>query len=239
MGVCDEMKNARIEKILELVKPYSMVHETGIIFAMASVLHSIKNLHRGHIVECGVWRGGCALAMLLIQRELYGKIVKPVHMLDSFAGLPEVENIDGPLASQWQSGADKDTFFDNCKADITDLKKTLEKNNISENDYSIVKGWFDDTIPKFAENLSIEGIAVLRLDSDWYASTKLCLDYLCKLTTEEGLVILDDYYAWDGCAKAMHEYLAKNSLPYRIKSLPFNFGAYFIKREYRNNLSQF
>jgi O-methyltransferase len=239
MGVLDEMTSPSVIRILEIARPYSMVHDTGIIFAMGSVIYAIKNGQKGHIVECGVWKGGCALAMLLIQREIYGQIIKPVHMLDSFDGLPPVDDRDGPLAAQWQSGANQETFYENCKADVTELRNTLIQHGLSVSDYYIVQGWFDNTIPNVAEQLSIEGIAVLRLDSDWYASTKLCLEYFCKLTQEEGVVILDDYYAWDGCAKATHDYFTNYDLPYRIKSLPYNFGAYFIKRLYRDKLSKF
>jgi O-methyltransferase len=239
MGIWDEMMSPSVTKILEEVRPYSMVHDTGIIFAMGAVVYGIKSGRKGHIVECGVWKGGCSLAMLLIQREIFGQIIRPVHMLDSFEGLPPVDERDGPLASEWQLGTDEPTFYENCKADVKDVRDMLGRYNLSFRDYYIVQGWFDDTVPKTAERLSVDGISVLRLDSDWYASTKLCLEYFCKLTSEEGVIVLDDYYAWDGCAKATHEYLGNNDLPYRIKSLPYNFGAYFIKRLFRNDLSKF
>ena len=50
---------------------------------------------------------------------------------------------------------------------------------------------------------------------------------------EGGVVILDDYYAWDGCARATHDFLSRHDLPYRIRDIQGGGGAYFVKRAYR------
>lgn len=239
LGIAEEMASPGVMRILDEVTPFSMVHETGIVFTMGAVIFAVKNKLPGVLLECGTWRGGCSVAMLLIQRELFGKVIKPVYMLDSFEGLPIVDQRDGPLAAQWQAGADKDKFFDNCKAARGDLENLLQQYQFLDCDYKLVRGWFDSTVPSVASELSEKGIAVLRLDGDWYTSTDVSLKYLCPLTCEKGVVIIDDYYAWDGCARALHDYLSKNDLPYRIKSLPYNFGAYLIKRAYRASFSEF
>ena len=239
MNISEEMNDPSIKYILEIVGPHSMVHESGIIFTIASVVYAIKNNLHGVLVECGTWRGGCAVAMLLIQRELFGKVLKPVYMLDSFEGLPEVEERDGPLAASWQAGGDKEKFFDNCKAAQEDLEKLLKLHKFVEGEYRLVRGWFDQTVPPLADALVSQGIAVLRLDGDWYASTAVALKHLCPITDENGVVIIDDYYSWDGCARAVHDYLAGSNIPYRIKSLPYNFGAYFIKRAHRLSFGEF
>ena len=239
LGIADEMNSPIIKKILDTVMPYSMVHETGIIFTMAAVVYAIKNELPGAILECGAWRGGCSVAMLLVQRGLFGKILKPVYILDSFEGLPRVDHRDGPLAAEWQTGADQEFFFDNCKAAQHDLEILLHKHNFLHGDYKLVRGWFEVTVPNVAAEFLGQGLAVLRLDGDWYASTEVALKHLCPIISEQGVVIVDDYYAWDGCARAVHDYLSSNDLPYRIKSLPYNFGAYFIKRAYRSNFNEF
>jgi O-methyltransferase len=66
------------------------------------------------------------------------------------------------------------------------------------------RGWFQETLP--ADAKSIDAISVLRLDGDWYASTKICLEYLYPRLACGGLLILDDYYLWEGCRKATDEY---------------------------------
>ena len=239
LGIAEEMNDFRIKNILDAVSPYSMVHETGIVFTMASVVYAIKNSLPGVLLECGTWRGGCAVAMLMVQREIFGKVIKPVYMLDSFEGLPVVDHRDGPLAAEWQAGADKEKFFDNCKAVQEDLENLLKQYQFKDNEYSLVRGWFENTVPTVAQELSAHGIAVLRLDGDWYSSTEVALKYLCPITSEGGIVIVDDYYAWDGCARAVHDYISGRNLPYRIKSLPYNFGAYFIKRAFRSSFNEF
>lgn len=239
LGIAEEMSHPKIRKILDEVAPYSMVHESGIAFTMAAVVYAIKNNLPGVLLECGTWRGGCSVAMLLVQRELFGRIIKPVYMLDSFEGLPKVDHRDGPLAAEWQAGADQEKFFDNCKAAQKDLENLLKKHEFLESEYKLVRGWFDITVPEVALELSEQGIAVLRLDGDWYASTDVALKHLCPITCEGGVVIVDDYYAWDGCARALHDFISGSDLPYRIKSLPYNFGAYFIKRAYRSSFNEF
>lgn len=239
LGIAEEMCDPHIKKILDMVSSYSMVHETGIIFTMAAVVYAIKNKLPGVLLECGTWRGGCSVAMLLVQRELYGRVLKPVYMLDSFEGLPIVDHRDGPLAAEWQAGADQEKFFDNCKAAQNDLENLLEQHQFLSSEYKLIRGWFENTVPGVAAELAEQSIAVLRLDGDWYASTDVSISHLCPITCEQGVVIVDDYYAWDGCARAVHDYLSRNDLPYRIKSLPYNFGAYFLKRAARSNFNEF
>jgi hypothetical protein len=73
--------------------------------------------------------------------------------------------------------------------------------------FEIVKGWFDETVPKFAAEQST--IALLRLDGDWYESTMVCLTHLFPLVPDGGLVIFDDYGYWEGCTRAVHDYLSR------------------------------
>jgi O-methyltransferase len=75
--------------------------------------------------------------------------------------------------------------------------------------FSLIKGWFDETIPTFKPP---EPIAVLRLDADWSESTLTCLKHLYPHVAPGGVVIIDDYWAWDGCARAVHEFVFKHAL---------------------------
>ncbi len=77
-----------------------------------------------------------------------------------------------------------------------------------------VKGWFDKTLPATKDRVG--AIAVLRIDADWHASVRCCLESLYDQVSPGGFVILDDYDAWDGCAIATHEFLAERKLSHRI-----------------------
>ena len=70
-----------------------------------------------------------------------------------------------------------------------------------------VKGWFDQTLPTNRDRIG--PIALLRIDCDWYSSVMCCLDNLYDQVADRGFVVLDDYYTWDGCAIAVHEFLGQ------------------------------
>jgi hypothetical protein len=162
--------------IYEQVRPYTMVPEAGIAFVVQETIRLIESDVPGVLVECGVWRGGASMAMLAAQRFRFGRVVRTMVMLDSFEGLPPAESHDGPLARAWQEGACPEFFFDNCRASVDELRDALSLLDFSPADYRIIKGWFCNTVPELREELGEESIALLRLDSDWYASTKVCLE---------------------------------------------------------------
>ncbi|GAB4446670.1 MAG: hypothetical protein Fur0028_01310 [Bacteroidales bacterium] len=151
----------------------------------------------GKIVECGVWKGGMIAAIA----ELLGKDFE-YHLFDSFEGLPSPNENDGKLAIDWYNK----NGINNCVVDISFAKKAMKKSKIDKVYFH--KGWFNETIP----NLEINDISVLRIDSDWYDSVKISLDYLFPKVKLGGILIIDDYYAWEGCRKSVNEYFTRNSL---------------------------
>lgn len=227
----------KVAGILGCVAPYTMVHPTSVAFAIQEAARLAIEEHSGSIVECGSWRGGTSFAMLLAQRAAVGRIVLPVYLLDSFEGLPPAEERDGPLALEWQSGAYPEWFFDNCLADESEVEKTARRFGLSESEACIRRGWFAETIPKLASDLGPDSISLLRLDCDWYDSTRLCLEYLMPIVQVGAKVIVDDYYAWDGCARALHDWLSHHDHPYRIKSFYSNYGAFFMKSSARASIT--
>lgn len=134
------------------------------------------------------------------------------YLFDSFRGLPPAKQIDGPAALAWQSDTQSPTYFNNCRAEINEARCAMNRSGVSR--VHIVPGWFSDTLPTFPMDRSI---AVLRLDSDWYESTMQCLESLFHLVTDQGLVIIDDYYVWDGCARAVHDFLSKSGSLCRLR----------------------
>ncbi len=159
----------------------------------------------GCVVECGVWRGGMSAA---IADVLPGR----VHLLfDSFEGLPPAQDSDGPSALEYQKNISSPTYYDNCRAEISSAQTAMRMSKAK--DFRLVKGWFDQTMPKFSVP---EPIAVLRLDGDWYSSTMDCLTNMYPQVMEGGLVLIDDYYTWDGCARAVHDYFSAFKLAERI-----------------------
>lgn len=155
----------------------------------------------GDIVECGVWRGGMIAAISEMNKR------KQIHLFDSFEGLPEAKDIDGKGAIAWQQNKTSKWYYNNCSAPEDYAIQAMYKSGSRE--FYIHKGWFSETVPYYKRKISI-----LRLDCDWYESVMCCMKYLFPLVTYGGVVIIDDYYVWDGCAKAIHEYLKDTS--YRV-----------------------
>jgi O-methyltransferase len=216
------------------VRPFTMAPDLAVHFTALETVRLITAGVPGVLVECGAWRGGCSMAMLLAQAELFGQVVRPVHLLDSFAGLPAAAERDGPLARRWQSETDSPGYHDNCMASEEQLRADMASLGFSEGEYFVHPGWFADTLPSLAAQLGETPIALLRLDGDWYDSTLVCLHHLEPRVAVEGTVLIDDYYAWDGCARAVHDYLSAGDHAYRIKSLAGFCGAYFTKRAARD-----
>jgi O-methyltransferase len=173
------------------------------VFAVNLALARAVSTIPGAIVECGTWKGGmiAAIAETLGNNRKY-------FLCDSFQGLPIAREIDGPAAMKWQ--ADNQN---NCRASEDDVKESMKLAGITS--YQIVAGWFDDTLP----SLNVGPIALLRLDADWYGSTLRCLNYMFDRVAKGGIIIVDDYYVWDGCSRAVHRFLSGGSHTERIQSL--------------------
>lgn len=195
-------------------KDYTMIDEKTYINNL-KIAEKAKNI-TGDIVECGVWRGGmiAGIAELLGPKSKY-------FLYDSFEGLPDAKEIDGASALDWQSNSEGEHYHDNCKAEINFANEAMTKTGV---DFQLIKGWFDDTVP-FHKH---EKISLLRLDADWYDSTIVCLKHFFPKVVQGGIVIIDDYYVWDGCTKAVHDYLAEIKSNCRIYQLD-NKVAYIIK----------
>ncbi|NDC63003.1 MAG: hypothetical protein EBZ59_03245 [Planctomycetia bacterium] len=162
----------------------------------------------GCVVECGVWRGGMAAGLAEVlgpQREYV--------LSDSFEGLPPAKEIDGANALEWQKNTTAPGYHDNCSADESYARAAMSKSGASK--VALVKGWFQDTVPHFSLPAPF---ALLRLDGDWYESTSIFLESLFRHVTPGGLIVIDDYYFWEGCTRATHDFLSRHARCERIAS---------------------
>jgi O-methyltransferase len=161
---------------------------------------------QGCVIECGVWRGGMSAGMA----EVLGP-TREYFLFDSFEGLPPATLKDGEAARAWQQDTESPSYYDNCRASVADAEKAMALSGVPR--YTIIKGWFDQTLPAFVPP---SPIAILRVDGDWYDSTMIVLESLFRFVAKDGIVILDDYYAWDGCSLAVHDFLSKQQSTARI-----------------------
>lgn len=177
----------------------------------------------GAVVECGTWRGGMAAGLI----EIVGK-ERDYWFFDSFEGLPPVTDEDGAAAKAYQEDKDAPGFLDNCRAELADFERNIARTGIGTDKVRILKGFFEDTLPALDLN-DIGPIAILRLDADWYESTKICLDKFWDNLVVGGLILIDDYYTWDGCTQAVNEFAARTKPAQRLRQGPLARTSYLIK----------
>jgi O-methyltransferase len=200
----------RLARLFRKYQPFTMIPE-GTYVDNLLLARSIREVS-GCVVECGVWRGG----MIAGIAEVLGPS-RRYYLVDSFEGLPPAQQIDGPAALKWQANKTHPMYLNNCTASEAEAENAMKLSQCSR--FTIVKGWFHDILP----NLDLpEGIALLRLDADWYHSTRDCLQNLVPRLNPGGIIIVDDYYTWDGCTTAVHEFLANCSAGFRMKQFGNN-----------------
>jgi O-methyltransferase len=192
--------------IYDMYKEFTM---TSPDLFVQNLLLAEKYKHvEGVVVECGTWRGG----MIGGIAKLFNQPSRTYYLYDSFEGLPDATELDGKQAQAFATDEAMIEKYDNCKAEIEFAQKAMKIANVAEP--IITKGWFNETLSTFPKN---EKIAVLRLDGDWYESTLECLNALFDNVAEGGVIIIDDYYAWEGCAKAVHDFLSSRKSDMRIR----------------------
>lgn len=201
------MENSEYTKYLRIYKEFAD-------FTMIPRDTYIKNLilcesflnKTGAVVECGVWRGGmiAGIARLFSDDRQY-------YLFDSFEGLPQAQDIDGKAIKTWQANKTSPAYYDNCKAEESFAQEAMKRSGAKN--FHIKRGWFDKTMPDFPPE---QQIAILRIDADLYDSTLLCLKNLYKYVAKGGCIIIDDYYTWEGCSKAVHDFLSQSKSADRI-----------------------
>jgi O-methyltransferase len=176
----------------------------------------------GCVVECGTWRGGMAAGLALI-----GGCDRDYFFFDSFEGLPAATAEDGDYATWWQAHRDGTPHRDNCTASFDEFMATMGRVALPSARLHVHEGFFEATLPC----ADVPPVAVLRLDADWYESTMLCLEYFWDRMLPGALVVIDDYYAWEGCRKAMHAFLARRGAKEAIRQSRFGKFAYLVREQ--------
>jgi hypothetical protein len=214
--IIKDSEKAKRMKIVYLAQPYSMVSRSG-LFTTYDIVDKIgKNNINGCFIECGVARGGCSAIMAMVADK--HKSNRKVWLFDSFEGLPEPTAEDE--FDRNKHPIEKDRHSDDVQkgcclgtyGEVSELmfsKLRLNKANIF-----MVKGWFQDTLPKYKDKIG--KISFLRIDADWYASTKCCLEELYDNVIRGGYVYIDDYESCIGCKKATDEFLEKKHLSVKL-----------------------
>lgn len=204
------VQRARLARIYKRYQHATMIPKEVFIdnLELARQVQSDPTLAGHGVVECGTWRGGMSAGLIEMTNQK-----RRYHFFDSFEGLPPVTEIDGEAARRWQEDASAPGYYNNCMASEEEFWATIRKTEIDPALVLVHKGLFEDTLPK----VDTGPIALLRLDGDWYNSTMCCLEALFRRVVSGGLIVIDDYGTWDGCTRAVHDYLSRYQRPEAIR----------------------
>lgn len=191
----------------------------------------------GSIVECGVWKGGCCMWMLYCQKK--HNMIRKIYLYDTFEGmtLPDSEKDDPEALNIYNKTINKhynrnyDKWHGENKwayAPIDYVKNNIKFINYNENNIIYVKGDVCTTLDNDS-NLPSK-ISILRLDTDWYNSTKKELDVLFPLVSVNGYIIVDDYYTWKGSKVATDEFMKSNKNKVEVINRNLTGGVFVLKK---------
>lgn len=191
------------------VEGYTMTSAERIEALVNAVRYIVANQVPGDVVECGVWRGGSSMAAALTLKQL-GDEHRHLYLYDTFEGMsaPTAEDVafDGvPASGTFAEQRLSDESSEWCRAPLDDVRANLESTGYPAERVHYVKGKVEATLPA---TLPGGPIALLRLDTDWYESTRHELEHLYPRLARGGVLIIDDYGHWTGARKAVDEYFA-------------------------------
>jgi hypothetical protein len=179
-----------------------------------AVRYVIRNGIEGAFVECGVWKGGSAMAMALALKQL-GDESRDLCLYDTFTGMTTPDerdvSIDGINASKMFATTnvdDDDHKWFWCRSPLDEVTANVLGTGYPKDKVRFIQGKVEDTIPAEAP----QKIALLRLDTDWYASTKHELIHLYPRLQPHGVLIIDDYGDWEGARRAVDEFIAEKDI---------------------------
>lgn len=194
---------------IHAVRSHTMTSDLRLAALCDAVRHVVRHRIPGDIVECGVWRGGSMMAVARTLQEL-GAADRDLWLFDTFEGMTEPGEADVSISGESaaallgaSSRSDPASVW--CRATLPEVEAAMQSTGYSPAKIHYVQGRVEDTLPRHAP----AGIALLRLDTDWYQSTRHELVHLYPRLNVGGVLIVDDYGHWQGARRAVDEYLER------------------------------
>ncbi len=186
----------------------------------AALQYVLDNNIEGAIVECGV--DTARFERMWIECLLRNKCERDIFMYDTFTGLTAPGDLDfncqgadwnmtnEQVKNTWKSKVINETTNNWCYTPLEQVKKSLESMGYNNSRLHYIVG---DVMKTLAEDTNLpDSIALLRLDTDWYESSKFELEKLFPRVSKGGVVIFDDYWFWNGQQKATDEYFTEKGI---------------------------
>jgi O-methyltransferase len=194
--------------IMQRVDGFTMTSRERLFGLLSAVRYLSANQISGSLVECGVWRGGSTMATVLTLME-EKDTSRDVYLFDTFEGMSAPTEKDVVASGESAENLLKNTSKGDganvwAIAGLDDVQQNLFSTGYPREKLHFIKGKVEDTIP---QNAPAE-IALLRLDTDWYESTRHELVHLFPRLKKNGVLIIDDYGHWKGARQAVDEFFA-------------------------------
>lgn len=212
--------------ILERAQPYSMTTAPRMLALIDAVRYCLARGIDGAFVECGVWLGGSVMAIVLALAQ-EGATDREVYLYDTFEGMTapgelDTSPLEAPALETWQRAQREGRqpwgeLFDPAVFNESSVRARLEATGYPREHLHFVRGPVQQTLPQRAP----ERIALLRLDTDWYESTRHELVHLFPRLSQGGVLIIDDYGHFDGARRAVDEYLATAHEPLLLTRIDY------------------
>jgi O-methyltransferase len=218
--------DAGAKRIIRRVRPRTMTRPIKLYGLIEATRYVVRHRIPGDIVECGVWRGGSMQAVALTLLEA-GSTDRELQLYDTFEGMPpptdrDQRRHDGRAAAELLAAHGRDSRVW-AVATLEDVRAGMRELDYPSERIHFHRGLVEDTIPSEAP----ERIAILRLDTDWYESTRHELEHLYDRLSPGGVLIIDDYGHWEGARQAVDEFLERTGEPLLL--LPSASGRIAVK----------
>jgi O-methyltransferase len=197
-------------ELCERVAPYTMTTPPRIHALARAVEYVVGARIPGAIVECGVWRGGSMMAVALTLLRA-GVSDRELWLYDTYAGMTAPGDADVCYSGERASDllVEKERASEVwAYASLEEVRSAMRGTGYPESRIRFIEGPVEETVPKAMP----DKIALLRLDTDWYQSTKHELVHLYPRLVVGGVLLLDDYGYWEGQRQAVDEYFAEQGI---------------------------
>jgi hypothetical protein len=184
------------------VGPHTQTSRERVTTLADAVEYAVRADIPGDFVECGVWRGGSTMAVALTLLGL-GAGDRRLWLYDTFGEMPAPGERDRDHAGREVKGHEA-TMLGDSGLSLADVQAAMRSTGYPEDRLEYVAGRIEETIPARAP----AQIALLRLDTDWYESTRHELIHLYPRLARGGVLIVDDYGHYAGARQAVDEYFA-------------------------------
>jgi O-methyltransferase len=203
------------------VRPFTMTTPERVLGLMNAVRYVIANNIPGSIVECGVWKGGSMMSVAKTLMKLNAQ--RDLYLFDTFAGMTAPSSKDSTAFEKesptvaFEERKSSEGIVHWSYSPLETTRQNMLSTGYPQERIHFVKGPVEQTIPGQAP----ESIALLRLDTDFYESSKHELEHLYPRLVSGGVIIIDDYGHWDGARMAVDEYIQKNRIPLLLNRIDY------------------